>query len=163
MRPTYSITLTPCVELHLCHVEPTCSISLLEMSETVCILLQVPSVDLLLQHISHRLLLLPEIIDFANRHSAKDLRWKAFKREQAALNAVCLSVTNGDPDTIVAYGAASFDHAHHGNRSGPTKKVLRRLKSMARVYLIDEYLTSQLCAGCHHRMRNAALGTLLNT
>ena len=122
-----------------------------------------PSVDLLLQHISHRLLLLPEIIDFANRHSAKDLRWKAFKRGQAALTALCLSVTNGDPDTIVAYGAASFDHAHHGNRSGPTKKVLQRLKSMARVYLVDEYLTSQLCADCHHRMRNAALGTLLNT
>ena len=125
-------------------------------------MLQAPTSHLLLQRIAHRLQLLPDIVAHANRHAAKDLRWRAFKRTQATLDRLCLSFTGGDRDTIVAYGAAEFNHALRGNRSVPTARVRRRLQDFARVFYVDERMTSQLCSACHHRMRGAQFGAHLS-
>ena len=117
------------------------------------------SVALLEERIRHRSILLWEAFAYSNRHVAKVLRWHVFKMHRAAMTNLCIRITCGDETTIVAVGVATFNHSMHGSRPAPRVSVLTRLRTMCRVYMVDAYLTSQLCAACHRRMQNPQTGT----
>ena len=103
-------------------------------------------------HLHHVLGNLEDLSAFYFARRQRNLRWKTFITKQKALDHLCKRVTQGDRETIVAFGAAEFSSCSKGHAPTNRKEFKRRLRSHCRhVVDVDEYLTSQVCSQCHRR------------
>ena len=106
------------------------------------------TVDEFLVYVEESLNLLPVRTDFFG-----SARWRALKRKteiqkQRAYHRLCLRITDGDPETIVAFGNALFSPSFgKGNPSSPHNKLCRMLHLYCRhVIGVGEYRTSITCS-----------------
>ena len=65
----------------------------------------------------------------------------------------------GQPGTLVAFGAANACSTGFGYAPAPQERLRRRLEKIhgARVFLVDEFRTSQVCCKCHEQLEKVTL------
>ena len=106
-----------------------------------------------LQHIRYRLEHLAAALGHCGDLRHRKLRWRSFIKRQQAYTAVCKEICNGDSQTVVAYGDASFSSSCcKGTPSTPTVSLRRKLSQCCHVRDTDEFRTSMLCCACKSRM-----------
>lgn len=103
-------------------------------------------------HIQHRLQHLPMVVAHFSAKKYRELRWLTYRKRQSALARLCNTITANSSHTVVGYGDGRF------SSKGPTQAVRRRLRTMCRVYDVDEFRTSMLCCACHHRLTGMTSG-----
>ena len=118
---------------------------------------KVSSTDQFVLHIKHRLQHAPEAIGHFGDRRHRQLRWRSYIKRQQAYAAICKTISNGNRDTVVAYGDASFSSSSKGNPSTPTVSLRRQLGGRCRVYDTDEFRTSMLCCACWTPMKGMPL------
>lgn len=107
---------------------------------------------------------LRELVRFYSSHRVVSRRWDTFIRRERAMGTVVNRLVGGlNPacspgqreKVVVAFGGASTGHGSCLDTSsrGPAKELERRLRLRARVLVIDEFKTSQLCHTCHQQLR----------
>ena len=76
-----------------------------------------------------------------------------YMRRDRELDRICNDLCGGQP-TIVAFGAANACSTGFGYAPAPQSRLRHRLRHVhaAKVCLIEEYLTSQVCSGCGERL-----------
>ena len=98
------------------------------------------------------------------RKSLRRTRFASYMKRDRALDELCKRITGGklrgqtgrkhyttgQCDTLVAFGAANACSTGFGYAPAPQERLRRRLEKVhgARVFLIDEFRTSQLCCKC---------------
>jgi hypothetical protein len=95
---------------------------------------------------------LPSVFAFYSANRFKRLRWSVYMKRQKTYHELIREVTNGDKNTIVAYGDSSFSSSSKGTAPTPTTTLRRKLGQNAIVVDVDEYNTSKLCSSCHQAM-----------
>ena len=80
-------------------------------------------------------------------------RFMNYMRRDRELDRICHDLC-GDKPTIVAFGAANACSTGFGYAPAPQRRLRHRLRHVhgAKVCLIDEYKTSQLCCGCGNQL-----------
>lgn len=119
---------------------------------------------------------LPVLDTIARCFEKKSLRRQRFasymKRDQA-LDELCKRImggklrgptgrkryTPGQRGTLVAFGAANACSTGFGYAPAPQERLRRRLEKIhgARVFLVDEFRTSQLCCKCHQQLEKVTV------
>jgi hypothetical protein len=74
-------------------------------------------------------------------------------RTQRTLQTITAKLTQKDPSAVLAFGNGKF------KSTGPTEALRRHLAKTHRVVRVDEYLTSQMCNKCHHKMLHPIINT----
>ena len=97
---------------------------------------------------------LPLLDTILHAYQSKCLRrWRfySFQQRDRALDSLCKRITANQDDVLVAFGDASSCHTGFGYAPAPQGRLRKRLVLIhhAKVTLIDEYKTSQLCCKCH--------------
>ena len=110
-------------------------------------------------HATHRLQHTPLVSAHFSAKRYPALRWRSYISRQKAFAEMCNIVTANDPDTVVAFGDASFSHNSRGRKSSLTTGLRRQLAGQSSLYRVDEHNTSALCCACHEHMQGMGLGT----
>lgn len=89
---------------------------------------------------------------FATQRSRK-LRFLHYQHRQKTLDKICKLIMedqNRDQraDIVVAYGNGKFPTSAKGQPAGPLGAIPKRLKSVAKVIMVDEHRTSKVCSNC---------------
>lgn len=100
-------------------------------------------------HLAYLFTKLRRLLDFYHVPKWRRLKFQMHIRKQQTWDKLIPRITNGDPDTVVALGDASFSSSSPGHAAGPVKTLQRELrKRKIPVVLIDEYNTSKKCSIC---------------
>ncbi|KAI3635164.1 hypothetical protein MIR68_006730 [Amoeboaphelidium protococcarum] len=99
-------------------------------------------------HLTHFLGLRNQLLGFYRDSKWRRLRWKTRIKRQKAYDQIAQELSNGNEDTIIAYGGGSFDSSSRGHPPTPTKHLFVELKRRFKCRLIPEYRTSQVCSNC---------------
>ena len=102
------------------------------------------------------------------KKSLRRQRFSSYMKRDRALDELCKRImggklrgqtgrkryTPGQRGTLVAFGAANACSTGFGYAPAPQERLRRRLERIhgARVFLIDEFRTSQLCWKCHQQL-----------
>lgn len=97
-------------------------------------------------HLSHKLRHMPLLHAHFHHKRNTALRWRSYRKRQAAMSHICDAITGKHRHTLVGFGDGRFSSA------GPTQSLRRRLRSQCCLYDVDEFRTSMLCCACHQRM-----------
>ena len=89
----------------------------------------------------------------------KTALWCYGKRDKC-IDQLCKSITGGKRGTLVAFGGASCCSTACGYAPAPQKRLRNRLERIhgAKVTLIRETYTSQICSECHSRLKPFRIG-----
>jgi hypothetical protein len=88
---------------------------------------------------------LTRMLDFYFRRRHRRSKFHSYIRSQQAWDKM-LAPFNG---SVVALGAAVFQHNSRGRKTGPLQQLRKQLRSRVReLRLIGEYNTSRVCHGC---------------
>lgn len=113
--------------------------------------------------------LLETILSTYEKRALRRVRFASYMRRDQALDEICKRITGGtlqgettgrkkysvgQQGTLVAFGAANACSTGFGYAPAPQERLRRRLAKLhgARVFLVDEYRTSQLCCKCSRRL-----------
>ncbi|KAI3656286.1 hypothetical protein MP638_004688 [Amoeboaphelidium occidentale] len=80
------------------------------------------------------------VFGFFRRPKWRRLKFKTRIARQKAYDKLAKELTNGDPNTTIAYGGGKFYCSS------------KELKRRCRVRLVSEYRTSQVCHNCHSQL-----------
>ena len=119
---------------------------------------------------------LPILDTIARTYGKKSLRrqrFASYMKRDRALDELCKRITGGrlrgrtgrkcytpgQPGTLVAFGAANACSTGFGYAPAPQERLRRRLEKIhgARVFLVDEFRTSQVCCKCHGQLGEVTL------
>ena len=96
------------------------------------------------------------LFDIKCARNTRHQRWRTYMHRQKTLDTFCNDI-NKEPNTVIAYGDASFCHASKGYPATLKGNWIRhRLEKVhkAHVLQISEYNTSQICNHCHEHSDN---------
>lgn len=81
-------------------------------------------------------------------------KFASYVRRDVTLDRICKSLTRGERDVLVAFGAASSCSTGFGHAPAPQSRLRFRLEKIhgAKISLVDEYRTSQCCSRCHTQL-----------
>ena len=106
-----------------------------------------------MNYLYHILPMMDKIIKTYQIKSLRRRRFQSFMKRDRALDAICKRITASKENVLVAFGDASSCHSGFGYAPAPQGRLRARLNLHgAKVTLIDEYKTSQLCCLCHHKL-----------
>ena len=88
-------------------------------------------------------------VEALQRKCVRRARFMNYMRRDREIDRICQDLCGNQP-TIVAFGAANACSTGFGYAPAPQSRLRHRLRHVhgARVCLVDEYKTSQLCCGC---------------
>ena len=111
------------------------------------------------------------------KKSLRRHRFASYMKRDRALDELCKRImggrlrgqtgrkryTPGQCGTLVAFGAANACSTGFGYAPAPQERLRRRLEKIhgARVFLIDEFRTSQLCCKCHEQFDKVTVPKLV--
>jgi hypothetical protein len=78
--------------------------------------------------------------------SSSARRLKNYIGTQVAWSKITSRITQDDPDTVIAFGDASFNHASKGHHATPNVRAKKEFAKKARVRLTNEHRTSVACS-----------------
>lgn len=109
------------------------------------------------EHILSFLNAADELYDFYSQKKVTKLNWDSYQMRQKTIDKVVherfLAPACGQP-VVIAMGAAGFSSTHRGHAPVPKNKLIKALSKKAIVIMVDEYMTSQKCNGCHGQTMN---------
>ena len=94
--------------------------------------------------------LLDAIFDVYGKKCMRRRRFRSYGKGLRALDDLCKKITGGAPDTLVAFGDGSSCSTGFGQPPAPLSGLRARLVKVhkAKITLIKEHLTSQVCSRC---------------
>ena len=112
--------------------------------------------------------ILDVITHIYEKRSLRRNRFASYMKRDQALDNLCKRIAGGvlprwangtrykssQDDVLVAFGAANACSTRFGYAAAPQERLRRRLAKLhgARVFLVDEFRTSQMCCRCHNRL-----------
>ncbi|KAK9342966.1 hypothetical protein V1522DRAFT_414584 [Lipomyces starkeyi] len=94
---------------------------------------------------------------FEHYKNERPLRWKTYRREQKALQGICMRIKGNKPankeDVVMAYGAGQFGSTMNGKRAATVKKLRKHLRRYVTVVPVDEYRTIRVCSKHNEEQR----------
>jgi hypothetical protein len=91
-----------------------------------------------------------ELLQFYGERRVRNLRFKTYQKKQKAYDEITGHITQNDPDAIVAFGSAQFDHASRGHPALPRKGLFKELRKRLgrRCRYSSERYSSCTCSTC---------------
>ena len=103
-------------------------------------------------YLKHLFKSLASLLNFNGARRVRHLRWTSFIKKKKTEEKIVKKFPRG---AIIALGDASRSSTFGHLPSTPTSSLERLLKRRFRVYMVDEFRTSKLCAGCHKELGGA--------
>ena len=103
-------------------------------------------------YLEHLFKSLAPLLRFHGARRVRHLRWTSYIKKQKTEEKIVKKFPRG---AIIALGDASRSSTFGHLPSTPTSSLERLLRRHFRVYMVDEFRTSKLCAGCHKELGGA--------
>ena len=82
-------------------------------------------------------------------------RFRSYGHKHKVLDEIVNDVLGKDHKKIAVFGDGVFASSMKGMSPAPMTMIRDYIARFGRVVLVDEYLTSQVCSGCHKRMEQS--------
>ena len=101
--------------------------------------------------------MLDTITQVYERRNFRRWRFLGYRMRDRFLDAVCKRITGSRSDTLVAFGNASTCSTGFSYAPAPQQRLRHRLEKIhhAKIVMVDEYHTSQMCNSCHNKLEHA--------
>ena len=104
--------------------------------------------------------LLTEIIEAYKTRELRRVKFTNYTKKDKALDGICKRITGGRREALIAFGAANTCSTGFGHAPAPQSRLRWRLEKIhgARITMVDEYRTSQMCCRCHQQLKVPTAG-----
>ncbi len=111
-------------------------------------------------YVSEVLPLLPDILEAYKTRELRRVKFTNYMKRDRALDTVCKRITGCQRDALIAFGAANTCSTGFGHAPAPQSRLRWRLEKIhgARITMVDEYRTSQVCCRCHQQLKVPTAG-----